>query len=129
VARGRSGMSARGLAARRSRRYYPDSMYSGAAARTPPGDEPLTSSRMPPPRAWQTPFWNRATETMPRAALDRLHLARVQALLAHAYERSAFYRRKLDGAGVHPNDIRSLDDLKTRVPITDKSEFIGLQQA
>ena len=83
---------------------------------------------MPAPRRWDTPFWNRATETMPRAELDRLHLARVQALLHHAYESSAFYRRKLDAAGVHPRDVRSLEDLKTRVPITDKSEFIGLQQ-
>ena len=83
---------------------------------------------MPAPRSWDTPFWNRATETMPRAELDRLHLARVQALLHHAYESSAFYRRKLDAAGVHPRDVRSLDDLKTKVPITDKSEFIGLQQ-
>jgi len=86
------------------------------------------SSRMPPLRRWETPFWNRATETMPRAELDRLHLARVQALLHHAYDASDFYRRKLDAAGVHPRDIRNLDDLKTKVPITDKSEFIGLQQ-
>jgi phenylacetate-CoA ligase len=86
------------------------------------------SSRMPPARHWETPFWNRASETMPRAELDRLHLARVQALLHHAYDASDFYRRKLDGAGIHPRDIRSLDDLKTKVPITDKSEFIGLQQ-
>jgi len=86
------------------------------------------SSRMPPLPRWETPFWNRATETMPRAELDRLHLTRVQALLHHAYDASDFYRRKLDAAGVHPRDIRSLDDLKTKVPITDKSEFIGLQQ-
>jgi len=87
-----------------------------------------TFSGMPTLRTWDTPFWNRATETMPRAELDRLHLARVQALLHHAYEASAFYRRKLDAAGVHPRDVRSLEDLKTKVPITDKSEFIGLQQ-
>jgi phenylacetate-CoA ligase len=83
---------------------------------------------MPSPRPWSTSFWNETTETMPRAQLDRLHLARVQALLHFAYESSAFYRRKFDAAGVRPDDVRSLDDLKTKVPITDKSEFIGLQQ-
>ena len=87
-----------------------------------------TPRALPVPRAWDTPFWNRATETMPRAEMDRLHLVRVRSLLDHAYERSPFYRRKFDAAGVKPDDVRSLDDLKTKVPITDKSEFIGLQQ-
>ncbi len=74
------------------------------------------------------PFWNRRTETMARDRLDALHLARLQKLVAYAYGNSAFYRRKFDAAGVKPADIRSLDDFKRRIPITDKSEFIGLQQ-
>ncbi|MEY2617503.1 MAG: hypothetical protein RL522_505 [Pseudomonadota bacterium] len=74
------------------------------------------------------PFWNRRVETIPRAQLDALHLARIQRLVAYAYENTAFYRRKLDAAGVKPSDIRSLADYKRLVPVTDKSEFIGLQQ-
>jgi phenylacetate-CoA ligase len=35
----------------------------------------------------------------------------------HAYEGSDFYRRKLEGARVRPEDIRSLDDLQ-RLPFT-----------
>jgi len=85
-------------------------------------------SRMPAQRAWDVPFWNRATETMPREKLDELHLARVRSLMEHAYTSSPFYRRKFDAAGIRPQDVRSLEDLKTKVPITDKSEFIGLQQ-
>ena len=79
-------------------------------------------------RNQDTPFWNRYTETMPRQQLDRLHLHRVKAVLAHAYATSAFYRRKLDRAGVRPDDIRTLDDFKRKVPVTDKSEFIMLQE-
>ena len=45
-------------------------------------------------------FWNRYTETLPREKLDALHLKRLQALVRYAYERSDFYRRKLDAAGV-----------------------------
>ncbi len=74
------------------------------------------------------PFWNRRVETIPRAQLDALHLARIQRLVAYAYENTAFYRRKLDAAGVKPSDIRSLADYKRLIPVTDKSEFIGLQQ-
>jgi phenylacetate-CoA ligase len=75
-----------------------------------------------------SPFWNRLTETMPRAQLDNLHLHRVQALAHYAYENTPFYRKKFDNAGLKPSDIRSLDDLKRKVPITDKSEIIELQQ-
>lgn len=83
---------------------------------------------VPAPRAYDTPFWNRATETMPREALDALHLERVRFLLRYAYASSPFYRRKFDAAGITPEDVHTLDDLKRKVPITDKSEFIGLQQ-
>jgi phenylacetate-CoA ligase len=79
-------------------------------------------------RNQNTPFWNRHYETMPRERLDALHLHRIKSVLRHAYEGSKFYRRKLDEAGVHPDDIRSLDDFKRKVPLTDKSEFILLQE-
>lgn len=80
------------------------------------------------PQSLQRPFWNRHTETMPRAELDALHLQRIQALVHYAYDNTAFYRRKFDAAGIKPADIRTLEDFKRRVPLTDKSEFIQLQQ-
>ena len=73
-------------------------------------------------------FWNEASETMPRAKLDALHLHRLRALVRYAYDFSPFYRRKLDAAGVKPEGIRSLEDYRRRVPLTDKSEFIHLQR-
>lgn len=75
-----------------------------------------------------SPFWNRHTETMSRKRLDALHLQRLQSLAHHAYEHTAFYRRKFDAVGLKPSDIRSLEDFKRRIPLTDKSEFIQLQQ-
>ena len=80
------------------------------------------------PDALDRPYWNRHTETMPRAQLDALHLQRLQALAAYAYDNTPFYRRKFDAAGIKPADIRTLEDFKRKVPVTDKSEFIGLQQ-
>ncbi len=73
-------------------------------------------------------YWNQATETMPRAKLDALHLQRLQALVRYAYDYSPFYRKKWDAAGLQPQDIRTIEDFKRKVPITDKSEFIQLQQ-
>ena len=79
-------------------------------------------------RNQDSPFWNRYYETMPREQLDRLHLHRLKAVVAYAYANSPFYRRKFDDAGVHPDDIRTLEDFKRKVPLTDKSEFILLQE-
>lgn len=79
-------------------------------------------------RAMDSPFWNPMTETMPRERLDALHLHRLQRLLEYVYENSPFYRQRFDAAGVKPGDIRTLDDFKRRVPVTDKKDFIHLQQ-
>lgn len=80
------------------------------------------------PETLERPFWNRRTETLARADLDALHLQRLQQLAAYAYEHTAFYRQKFDAAGIKPSDIRTLEDFKRKVPVTDKSEFIHLQQ-
>lgn len=74
------------------------------------------------------PFWNKRIETMPRAELDALHLSKLQDLVKYAYENTVFYKNKLDKAGVKPSDIKSIEDFKTKIPLTDKSEFIQLQQ-
>ena len=52
-------------------------------------------------------------------ALRALQLARLRRLAAHAYAQVPFYRRLWDAHGVHPQDIRSLDDL-ARLPLLDK---------
>ena len=78
-------------------------------------------------QAAASPYWNEYTETMPRARLDALHIAKLQALVRYAYDRSAFYRARFKEGGLTPDDIRSLDDFKRKVPITDKSDFIQLQ--
>jgi phenylacetate-CoA ligase len=78
-------------------------------------------------RAQAQPYWNELVETMPRADLDRLHLKKLQALLHYVYDRSPFYRRKFDAIGLKPGDIKTLADFKTKVPLTDKSEFLHLQ--
>jgi len=41
-------------------------------------------------------FWNPYTQTMPRAELDRLHLRKLQTVIAYAYARSPMYRKLLD---------------------------------
>ena len=67
-------------------------------------------------------YWNEEAETMPLDRQKRLQEKRLQELVTHAYERSAFYRRKYDQAGVKPGDIKTLDDLR-KLPVIDDSEM------
>ena len=55
-------------------------------------------------------------------ALQALQLERLKAALAHAYAHQAPYRAKCQAAGVHPDDLRSLDDLR-HFPFTEKGDL------
>jgi phenylacetate-CoA ligase len=57
-----------------------------------------------------------------RDELESLQLKRLQATLRHAYGNNPNYRRKFDAAGVHPDDLRSLDDLQL-FPFTTKEDL------
>lgn len=74
-------------------------------------------------------FWNRPTQTAPRAALDAIHLAKIRHLIAWAYEHSPLHRRLYDAVGVKPADIQTWDDYHYRLPFTDKPHFMADQEA
>lgn len=56
------------------------------------------------------------------AQLRSLQLDRMRWSLTHAYNNVAHYRKSFDAAGVHPYDLRSLDDLK-HFPFTVKNDL------
>ena len=55
-------------------------------------------------------------------ALRALQLERLKGVLRHAYEHQAPYRAKCQATGVHPDDLRHLDDLQ-RFPFTAKADL------
>jgi phenylacetate-CoA ligase len=61
-------------------------------------------------------------ETRPREDLEALQLTRLKAVVERVYHLVPFYRRRLDEAGVKPEDIRSLADL-SRLPFTTKQDL------
>ncbi len=61
-------------------------------------------------------------ERASRDELAALQLERLQWTLRHAYDNVAHTRARFDGAGVHPDDCRSLDDL-ARFPFTTKDDL------
>ncbi len=74
------------------------------------------------------PYWDAALETQSRADWDALKLQLLQKHLLHAYHHSPFYRASFDAAGVHPEIVRSLDDIR-RFPFINKSTLRERQLA
>jgi len=54
--------------------------------------------------------------------LRKLQLQGLQWTVNHAYRGSSFYRQRLEGAGVKPDDIRSLEDLE-KLPFTTSKDL------
>jgi len=67
-------------------------------------------------------YFNREMETMPVQKLKELQLERLKWAVRHAYENNAFYRKKYDTADFHPDQIRSLDDIR-RIPFLTKQDM------
>jgi phenylacetate-CoA ligase len=63
-----------------------------------------------------------AIETASLDELRALQLERMQSSLRHAYANSPAYKAKFDAAGVHPDELKSLDDL-SRFPFTTKQDL------
>src|SRR5262252_4447031 len=63
-----------------------------------------------------------AIETASRDEIAALQLDRLKWSVRHAYANVAFYRRRFDETGVHPDDLRELDDL-ARFPFTTKQDL------
>ena len=61
-------------------------------------------------------------EIASRDEIMALQLHRLKWTLSHAYENVPLYRRKFDEAGVHPDDLKVLDDI-ARFPFTTKEDL------
>jgi phenylacetate-CoA ligase len=61
-------------------------------------------------------------ERASRDELQALQLKRLQWSLQHAYENVPHYKRRFDEDGVHPSELKSLDDL-AKFPFTTKADL------
>ena len=92
-----------------------------------------TSAETWPPRydpayrpAADAEHWAPALECMDPAARERVILARLRAQVRWAWERSPFYRRRWTQAGVSPDTLESLADLR-RFPVVRKEDLRAAQ--
>uniref|UniRef100_A0A831U640 Phenylacetate-coenzyme A ligase n=1 Tax=Geobacter metallireducens TaxID=28232 RepID=A0A831U640_GEOME len=67
-------------------------------------------------------FYNEEFETLPRQALEALQLKRLQTTVARVYASVPFYRQSFDRAGITPDCVKSLGDLR-KLPFTLKQDM------
>lgn len=80
---------------------------------------------MPEPNAR---YWFPVRETMDPGERDSQILERIRQVMAYAWKTSPFYRNKWELAGVHPDQVRTLEDFE-RVPVVTKAELRAAQAA
>ena len=67
-------------------------------------------------------IYNEDYETLPREALEALQLKRLQQVVNRVYNSVDFYKKSFHKAGVTPDDLKTLDDLK-RFPFVTKQDL------
>ncbi|HEX9919952.1 MAG TPA: phenylacetate--CoA ligase, partial [Candidatus Methylomirabilis sp.] len=67
-------------------------------------------------------MWEPECECMKREDLSRLQLERLKATLDRVCQQVPFYRQSFDRLKLHPEEIKSLEDLK-RLPFTSKADL------
>ncbi|MDD3959532.1 MAG: phenylacetate--CoA ligase [Clostridiaceae bacterium] len=70
----------------------------------------------------QTYIWDAKAECMSQDELRKVQSTRLVACVKRMYERVPYYRKKMDEAGIVPEDIKGIDDLP-KLPFTDKYDF------
>jgi phenylacetate-CoA ligase len=69
------------------------------------------------------PILNPDVETKERQELREFQNERLQIVVNQAYSHVDFYRKKFDEAGVNPDDLKTLEDLK-RIPFTTRKDLM-----
>ena len=67
-------------------------------------------------------YWNEKIECMSREEMKKLQSERLVKLVKYVYENVEFYRKRMDEAGVKPEDIKSIDDI-VKLPYTTKTDL------
>ena len=67
-------------------------------------------------------FFQKELETMSRSKIEEIQLERLKYTVRYCYDRVPFYKKKLDDAGVTPDQIKTLDDIR-RIPPTTKADL------
>ncbi|HBC85348.1 MAG TPA: phenylacetate--CoA ligase [Lentisphaeria bacterium] len=63
-----------------------------------------------------------AADFLPEDKLRELQLDRLEKIVLRSYERTVLYKKRMNGKGIHPGDLKSLDDIR-HLPFTVKNDL------
>ncbi|MDZ7700255.1 MAG: AMP-binding protein [Deltaproteobacteria bacterium] len=72
-------------------------------------------------------YWNPVLETLPHETLRELQVKKFRRIFTWAYDHSKLHRSLYDAAGIKPEDIRSMEDIRY-VPTVEKSMMRDIQR-
>jgi phenylacetate-CoA ligase len=72
-------------------------------------------------------YWNPILETLPQENIRELQFKKFRRIFEWAYTHSKFHRSLYDKAGLKPDDIRSMDDVR-HIPKVEKSMMRDIQR-
>jgi phenylacetate-CoA ligase len=72
-------------------------------------------------------MWKPELETLPREELEKRQLKHFRKQMKYVMVKSPFYKKKYKDAGITPNDIKTMDDVRL-VPFTTKQELLRSQE-
>ena len=67
-------------------------------------------------------MYNKQIETLPLEELRALQNARLATLVNRVYQTVPFYKKQFDAHGIHPSDIKTVEDLP-KLPFTKKTDL------
>lgn len=67
-------------------------------------------------------YWNKPIETMNRAEMTELQTVRLKEMVTRMYQQVPFYRAKMQAAGLLPEDVNTLEDIR-KLPFTTKQDM------
>ena len=67
-------------------------------------------------------IWNKEMECADRETMRALQLEKLKKTVKYEYDNVPYYKKKMDDAGVKPEDIKSLDDIR-KLPFTTKEDL------
>jgi len=67
-------------------------------------------------------FWDKKTAELGRDEIKAIQLTRLQQTLKHCYDNNSFYKKRMDDAGLDPENIKDLADLE-KLPFTSKEDL------
>ena len=67
----------------------------------------------------ESKYWEEEWETLPREDIEAAQLESLKEIVKYAYDNTVYYKKSFDEAGVKPEDIKTLEDIK-KLPFIDK---------